>query len=306
MQKKGIDVSSWQKAIDWEKVKADGIEFAILRCGFGVDTTNQDDDTFKRNADECTRLGIPFGVYLYSYATSINKAISEANHVLRLIEGYKLSYPVFYDLEDEKTTGNCTNKEIAEIAEAFCNTIEKAGYKAGIYANVSWFNHKLTDSRFDKWDKWVAQYYKQCQYTKPYSMWQYTSSGKVDGIIGNVDMNYCYANYSTANSKEESTFVKKTNEQLAQEVLNGKWGNGADRKKNLTEAGYNYDEVQKIVNQICNSQKAKQDLVYVVKKGDTLSGIASKYNTTYQALAKYNNISNPNLIYAGQNIKIPQ
>ena len=282
---KGIDVSSWQKNIDWEKVKADGIGFAILRCGYGQDIKSQDDNTFKRNADECTRLGIPFGVYLYSYAINTQSAESEADHVLRLIKGYKLDYPVFYDLEDEKTTGKCSNKLIADMSEVFCKKIEDAGYKVGIYANLYWFNNKLTDTRFNQWDRWVAQYNKECQYKGEYTMWQYSSSGKVNGISGNVDMNYCYVDYPSiisGDTTEEIKPAKKSNEELAQEVLDGKWGNGADRKAQLTKAGYDYDAVQKIVNQMVGGSKS-EDIVYTVKKGDTLSGIASKYGTTYQA-----------------------
>lgn len=302
---KGIDVSSWQKKIDWEKVKADGISFAILRCGYGQDIESQDDNTFIRNADECTRLNIPFGVYLYSYAKNTQMAESEANHVLRLIKGYKLDYPVFYDLEDEKTTGTCNNTLIADMSEVFCSKIRNAGYKTGIYANLYWFNNKLTDARFKSWDKWVAQYNNECQYKGEYTMWQYSSSGNIDGISGNVDMNYCYVDYhSTILGDVTEDKATKTNEELAQEVVDGKWGNDADRKKKLTEAGYDYDAIQKIVNQMYESKT--KDIVYTVKKGDTLSDIASKYNTTYQKIAKYNNISNPNKIYIGQIIKIPQ
>ena len=115
MQKKGIDVSSWQGTIDWQKVKSDGIEFAIIRCGYGQNIISQDDNTFKKNADECTRLGIPFGVYLYSYATSVDKAKSEAEHVLRLIKDYNLDYGIWYDLEDNETTAQCSKSLIGEM-----------------------------------------------------------------------------------------------------------------------------------------------------------------------------------------------
>lgn len=194
MKLRGIDVSHYQGEIDWNKVKGQ-IDYAILSVGYGDDITNQDDKQFHKNAKECTRLGIPFGVYIYSYATSISQAKSEADHVLRLIKGYKLDYPVYYDLEDAGTTGKCSNKFIADVAEVFCNAIEKDGYWAGIYANTSWFNNKLTDSRFNNWVKWVAQYSSDCTYKGKYDMWQYASDGKVDGISGNVDMNYCYVEY---------------------------------------------------------------------------------------------------------------
>lgn len=103
----GIDVSTFQGDIDWQKVKDSGIEFAIIRCGYGDDLTQYDDAKWKRNADECTRLGIPFGAYLYSYAASIGEAESEAAHALRLLYGYKLSYPVYLDESKSGYDGKC-------------------------------------------------------------------------------------------------------------------------------------------------------------------------------------------------------
>ena len=195
MKVKGIDVSKHQGHIDWEQVKASGIGFAILRCGYGNNIQSQDDSMFKENADACMKLGIPFGVYLYSYAKSILDANNEAYHVLRLLEGYELSYPVYYDLEDEATTGTCTNTQIEEIAARFASIIEGAGFRAGIYANKHWWTTKLTGSIYDQWERWVAQYNSECTYSGEYGMWQYGSDGRVDGISGRVDVNICYKNY---------------------------------------------------------------------------------------------------------------
>ena len=187
---KGIDVSFVQGKIDWEKVAATDISYAIIRCGYGNDEVSQDDKWWKYNADECTRLGIPFGVYIYSYALNTDEALSEAEHVLRLIEGYDLSYPIYLDLEDERYTGSLSNKEIADIAEVFCETVQSAGYEVGIYANLDWFRNRLTDGRFGQWTRWVAQYNSECTYKKAYTMWQCTSMGTVDGIDGFVDLNF--------------------------------------------------------------------------------------------------------------------
>lgn len=195
MKAKGIDVSKHQGHIDWEQVKADGIEFAILRVGYGNDTVSQDDELFIENADACTRLGIPFGVYLYSYATSVEEAKSEAEHVIRLIRGYKLSYPVYYDLEDEKTTGLKTNEEIAAIATTFATMLSTFGYMVGIYASKYWWTTKLTGVIYSQWERWVAQYNSECTYSGEYGMWQYGSDGRVNGISGRVDVNICYKNY---------------------------------------------------------------------------------------------------------------
>ena len=260
VKRKGIDVSSWQKNIDWDKVKAAGIEFAILRCGFGQNLKKQDDNKFKRNADECTRLGIPFGVYLYSYATTTDMAVGEAEHVLRLIEGYKLDYPVFYDLEDPDSTQKCSKTLIADMAEVFCNKIKAAGYAVGIYANLYWFNSILTDNRFNQWDRWVAQYHTECQYKKEYTMWQYTSEGQVNGIIGNVDVNYCYVDYPGmgAISKPDEAVkpVEKPDEYISYPIKKGDTLTKIARAYNTT-----VDELVAL-NNIAN-----KDIIYA---GDTL------------------------------------
>ncbi len=190
----GIDVSHHQGEIDWEKVKAAGIDFAIIRCGWGMDDPGQDDRYFERNVKECERLDIPYGVYLYSYADSTYRAGREADHVLKMIEGHNLSYPVFYDMEDNSVLGNRTKAEnvalMASVATAFCEKIEAAGYPAGVYANTNWWNNYLTDSCFDQWHRWVAQYNVECTYKGKYGIWQYTSDGRVNGIDGRVDMNF--------------------------------------------------------------------------------------------------------------------
>lgn len=185
----GIDVSEWNGVIDWETVKSSGIDYAMIRCGWGMDEKSQDDKYWLRNVEECERLGIPYGVYLYSYATNTERALSEAKHVLRLIDGYDPSYPIYFDMEDKSTIGS----DLPAIAKTFCDTISRAGYPVGVYANLNWWNNYLTDECFSQWYKWVAQYNTSCDYTGKYEMWQYTSSGSVPGIEGRVDMNYLIA-----------------------------------------------------------------------------------------------------------------
>ena len=205
---KGIDVSEHNRTIDWEAAKNDGVKFAIIRVGYGNDLTNQDDKYWLRNVSECERLGIPYGVYIYSYAKNADMAKSEADHVLRLIKGHDLSYPVYFDMEDKSqlnaTGGDST--ELAKIASAFSEKIEAAGYDVGIYANRNWFTNYLTDPVFDNWVRWVAEYgVSQCQYGGEYGMWQLSSGGRVKGIDypaddegGRVDVNLMYrAGYSS-------------------------------------------------------------------------------------------------------------
>ncbi|MBQ7801315.1 MAG: S-layer homology domain-containing protein [Oscillospiraceae bacterium] len=183
---RGIDVSHHQGLINWEAVRDAGIDFAIIRVGYGMDLIEQDDLYFEYNASECERLGIPYGVYLYSYATTVERADSEADHLLRMINGHTLSFPVYYDMEDDTTIGS----DLAAIARTFCDKVSAAGYPVGIYANVYWWNHYLTDPCFDGWHRWVAHYSAACGYEGEYAMWQYSNTGSVSGIEGYVDMNF--------------------------------------------------------------------------------------------------------------------
>ena len=190
----GIDVSRFQGIIDWDVVK-EHIDFAIIRCGYGGDDPRQDDPMFRRNADECTRLNIPFGVYLYSYATNVSEAVSEAKHVLRLVKDYKMAYPIYYDLEDNNTTGRQSNDTIAAIAKTFCDLLERENYYVGIYASLYWFNTKLTDPVFEQYTKWIARYSDELNYDGDYGMWQYSATGRVRGIDEMVDLDYGYIDY---------------------------------------------------------------------------------------------------------------
>ena len=198
---KGIDVSYAQGKIDWQKVKADGIDFAILRCGFGEDIRKYDDVQFFRNATECDRLGIPWGAYLYSYATCALDAKSEAAHVMRLMRGFSPMLPIFIDMEDAdgyKKRHGVSNKMCVEVCKIFCDTLIQNGHKTGIYANKYWLDSILNDARLDGYDRWLAQWAEKPTYSKPFHIWQYNNSGRVAGISGNVDMNICYKDYGTS------------------------------------------------------------------------------------------------------------
>ena len=195
----GIDVSEHQGRIDWNAVKASGIDFAILRVGFGAPSWGgRVDYQFNRNISECERLGIPYGVYIYSYAFDNQQAADEASMVINCLSGHNPRLPVYYDLEDNSIIANGRQTGIASRAQVFCNRISAAGYEPGIYANLNWFNNILTDSVFksSSWDHWIAQYNSKCGYIGNYSIWQYKSNGKVPGINGNVDMNYAYVDVS--------------------------------------------------------------------------------------------------------------
>ena len=201
----GIDVSGYQKDIDWQKVKDAGIDFAILKIG-NINAREPDgwytDSYFQRNVTECERLGIPYGVYAYSYAKNADDAVKGADHIIALLKGHNLTLPVYLDLEDNSIKGT----DHASIAKAFCNTISAAGYTPGIYASASWFKNILTDPCFSNsgWNIWTAQYwYGQSynesvddapEYPTSYDCWQYSSLSTVPGIDGNCDINYWYGN----------------------------------------------------------------------------------------------------------------
>ena len=188
---RGIDVSNFQGTIDWNQVKAAGIEFAILKVG---PVYGKPDSTFERNATECERLGIPYGVYYYSYARSVADANKEADRTLAWLGGHHPSLPVYYDLEDNYILQdpNFSKDKLAQIAQTFCNRMEAVGFKSGIYANLNWFNNYLNSPSLSGYDHWIAQYNWRCDYAVSYSFWQYSSRGNVPGINGSCDMNYCF------------------------------------------------------------------------------------------------------------------
>ena len=196
----GIDVSYHQGTIDWEKVKNSGqVDFAIIRCGIGMDQTNQDDTQWENNTSECERLGIPYGTFLYSYADTVEKARSEAQHVVRLVQGKNLTYPIYYDMEDNSVMNKIDSKTAGEIAQTFLNTLEANGYKnVAVYSSKSLFETKLTADIFNRYPRWVAHYNDTCGYQGSYHMWQYTNKGQIDGITGNVDLDYKIGNWTSA------------------------------------------------------------------------------------------------------------
>ena len=275
MAKKVIDVSEHQGKIDWEKVKGN-IDGAILRCGYGMDQTNQDDEQWKRNLSECERLGIPVGVYLYSYANTEAKAKSELSHILRLIKGHKFQLPIFIDLEQSGTESMA--KKTAQIV---CDGLKSAGYTPGIYANLNWWTNYLIG--VSGYRKWIAHYTSGSadKYKNGYDGWQYSSSGKVSGISGNCDMNYWYAEFesSAGGGGSSSSTPAGSTLDLVVGVMQGKYGNGDARKNAL---GSRYGEVQDMINHI--STASASTLASEVKAGKYGNGetrkivLGSRYN----------------------------
>ena len=197
MAVKVIDVSSFQPNINYAAVKKAGISGAIIRSSltYWGDQSMVKESYVDKHYQGFHDVGIPVGVYHYSCATTSELARKEARLVLDIVKDKQIEYPIYFDTENNERQGVLSKSALTEVAIAFCDEIEKAGYYAGIYASLNWLENKLDLSKLEAYDKWVAQYYTECQFTGSYGMWQYTSQGKVDGISGNVDMNECYVNY---------------------------------------------------------------------------------------------------------------
>lgn len=342
MALKGIDVSQWQGNIDWQKVKDAGVQFAMLRAGYG---RNNLDTKFHRNAQGAIAAGIPIGLYWFSYALNVEMARKEAQYAVELAKKYKITWPIAYDLEYDTVSyaaknGITITKSLAtQMAIAFCEEIKRLGYIPMVYTNLDYLNRYFDRSQFP-YDLWYAQYASTASVTDK-EIWQYSSKGSVPGIAGNVDMNHGYKDYGNGgDSKPDPTPTPSpapsgTTLNLAVAVMQGKYGAGQDRKNAL---GTRYQEVQDFINHIANAPtdtlvkevmqgkygngetrktvlgskyKAVQDKIdrggavyYTVRSGDTLSGIAAKYGTTYQKIAQMNGIANPNKIYAGQKLRV--
>lgn len=196
---KGIDVSKHQENVNWSHVKADGVKFAIIRAGYGKEIS-QKDPQFENNYAGCKSNGIPCGVYWYSYAMSEAEARQEAAVCLKVIAGKTFEFPIYYDIEEKKqfTLGKA---KCSAIAKAFLETLENAGYWVGLYTSKSFLETYFTDDIRKRYAVWVAQYNTKCTYSGQYGIWQKSSTGKVYGITGNVDVNECYFDYPAAIKK---------------------------------------------------------------------------------------------------------
>lgn len=196
----GIDVSKWQKEIDFQKVKEDGIDFVIIRCGYrgSVSGCLVEDPYFERNIKGATAAGLKVGVYFFTQAVNEVEAVEEASMVVSLIRDYELDYPVFIDTESAGGNGRADaldEETRTVVCEAFCATVRNAGYQSGVYASRNWYNTRIDVEKLERYVIWLAEYRKVPLYQGYYHMWQYTSKGKVDGIEGNVDLNISYLGY---------------------------------------------------------------------------------------------------------------
>lgn len=189
MAVKGVDISEFQGNVNFSTLQSAGVKFAILRTGFGSDYPGQQDKYFAENVRKADAAGMPWGAYHYAYATTRQGGIDEAKHCLRLLNGRKPLYGVWYDMEDNSTLGG----DLLGAAQGFCDTMEAAGLYTGVYASLNWWNNYLTAPGFAQYDRWVAQYYSECQYKGSYGIWQYTRTWSIGGK--NFDGNWAYKDY---------------------------------------------------------------------------------------------------------------
>lgn len=254
----GIDVSKWQGNIDWKKASKQ-IDFAMIRAGYGS-VLSQKDTKFESNYNGCKANNVPVGAYWYNYAKTVEDAKQEAKVCIQVLKNHDLDYPVFYDVE-EKSVLALGKTKVSAITKAFLNELEAAGYRVGIYSMLSALNNYFSDDLLNTYDVWLAHVnVKQTSYKKPYAIWQYSWVGKIDGISGDVDCNYCYKDYSIIKDDPvtvevpASQNIVPTLESVARDVIAGKYGNGAARVSALQKAGYNSSNVQAAVNAIVSGK----------------------------------------------------
>lgn len=263
---KGIDVSKHNGSINWKKAAA-AIDFTVLRAGYGK-LASQEDSCFEKNYAETKKQKLPVGVYWYSYAKTKAEAEEEAKACLAAIKGKSFDLPVYYDIEENETL-KLGKQRVTAIARAFLSAIEAAGYKGGIYASKSTMETLIDATVKVHYSVWVAHVgkdgaaLKNTSYKGKKDIWQYSWKGKVDGISGDVDLDYCYVDISKWKNEETETETKELKPviEIAREVIDGKWGNGNNRKSKLKKAGYDYTTVQKEVNRILAIRAVAQDVI---------------------------------------------
>lgn len=241
---KGIDISKWQGTIDWKSVKADGVEFAFIRIGYGYYTVKNSvkkyaqelDSMYVDNIKKATAENIPVGVYIYSKARTVEDATAEAKFVIENLQGYKISYPVAIDLEDASQK-DLSKEQLGKIAKAFCDEIRRAGYTPMLYCNNDWYSNYIDVGQIPDVEKWVAQYNSYYNKSIPRSIWQCSDNGRINGITGSVDIDFGYVDYTqiiTPRTKALDSYYAPT------EVLNG-W-------QKIDNKWYYYNNGKKLTN----------------------------------------------------------
>lgn len=302
----GIDVSGYQGVVDWGKVKKNGVSFAILKV---IRADGKPDKQFENNWNGCVAADMPIkGVYNYSYATTVEKAKADARAVVDILNGKYTT--VWLDVEDECLKG--LGSKLVDIINAYRSVIVSAGLKFGVYTGLSFYNTYLKPYvGTTSYDWWIARYPLSSVMTTTTNVpekykpsinqylqgWQYSAKGRVDGIAGNVDLDIWYAT---------ETQRKLTNEEVADLIIAGAYGNEPGRSVRVIAEGYDYAAIKAIVNKKCGVKKVQKTTTtwYTVKRGDNLSKIAKKYNTSVGSIVALNGLKDANKIYVGQKLRV--
>ena len=309
---KGIDISQHNGTIDFNKVKKE-VDFVILRLGWIGNKNNHTMDTkFDEYYNNCKLLNIPIGIYVYNYSNSEETIRSGAEWTIKQLKDKKIDLPVYIDMEDP-TIKPLGKVKLTNMVIAYNTIIENAGYWAGIYANLDWFKNYLNKTELvPRYTSWIAHYgVDPNKYQGQYDMLQYTSSGKVSGIKGKVDLNEMYRDLinEIKGTSTETTKSTKTIDEIAQEVINGQWGNGTERKNKLINAGYDYNAVQNKVNELLGTKNTgtkyypacKSSYLSLVKALNSI-GVDSSYE--YRKKIAFKNGINNYIGTSAQNVKL--
>ena len=279
---KGIDISKWQGDFDLAEAKAEGQEFVIIKAGGGNDGLYVD-RCFETNYKKAKTLGMPVGCYFFSLAKSEAEAVKEAEYFYEnCLKGKQFELPVYIDVEGELL--KIEKSKLTAIIKTWCDTLEKKGYFVGIYASLSAFESRVNDEELALYTHWVAHWANECGYKNKsiLGMWQFGGetnpirSNKVAGVV--CDQDYMLIDYSDVIKNKGFNGFKKTTkkslDEVVKEVLDGEWGNGAERKKRLKAARYDYAAVQDRVNYVLQSRF--NDVVLEVIRGEWGNGSERK------------------------------
>lgn len=320
MKEFGIDISFWQGNFNFKQAKNEGVKFVILRGAYSLSK----DSKFEDNYNNAKAAGLDVGVYHYSMATTPSEAVEEAKFLLNnVLVGKKFELPIYFDIED-KVQKSLSMNQVTELTKAYLSYLESRGYFVGIYSSKNFLETYITNEVRNRYAVWVAQWNTQLTYTGQCGMWQFGGetnlirSTKINGQT--VDQNYMLIDYptliknrgkngygvATSNSKtQEPKATTKTYTVVSGDNLSSiaiRFGTTVEeicKLNNISNPNLIYPgQVLKLVGSVDTS------VYYTVKDGDNLSSIATKYGTTWQAIAKLNNISNPSLIYPGQRLRI--
>lgn len=290
MKTYGLDLSTHNGTLDFKGIKNAGNDFVILRAGYSTTKDNK----FETYYTQAKAAGLKVGAYWYSYALNTTQALNEAKAFLNVVKGKQFEMPVYLDMEDadgyKRKHGMPSNAGLVNICNTFCDYVEKAGYFVGVYASESWLNNQLKALvNANRYTIWCASWGSnngtlQSDKSSKYKLHQFTSKYYLQNR--NLDRDVCYYDFTTTiknaglngfskSSIDQETPAKKTNEEIAKEVLNGAWGNGTDRKNRLTAAGYDYNAIQKIVNEKLN-RKSNERIALEVYQGKWGNGAERK------------------------------